>query len=81
MHHQKILAWKAHNDWFDSLVFSPDDLTIASGTKDEKVKFWSVKTGKLIKSFPAHITPFSNLVFHPNGEILICATRDRRVNL
>ncbi|MDJ0597099.1 MAG: NB-ARC domain-containing protein [Pleurocapsa sp. MO_226.B13] len=78
---KKIRAWKAHNDWFDSLVFSPDGWTIASGTKDEEVKLWSVKTGKLIKTLRAYIMPHSNLVFHPNGEILICATRDRNIQL
>jgi WD40 repeat protein len=39
-----------HTQWVLSVAFSSDNKTLASGSEDETIKLWNVKTGRLIKT-------------------------------
>ena len=39
---------KGHNDWVQSLAFSPDSKWFASGSTDKTIKLWVTATGKLL---------------------------------
>ena len=49
-----------HNDAVNSLAFSPDGNTIASGSEDESIKLWNPQTGDLIRTL------------HGNRDMLLC---------
>lgn len=40
-------------NWVRSLVFTPDGQTIISGSQDETIKFWDVKTADCFKTLKA----------------------------
>ncbi len=47
---REIKVQLGHSSWVNSVAFSPDGKTIASGSRDTTMKVWSVSTGKLIYS-------------------------------
>jgi WD40 repeat protein len=49
-----------HTNWVRSLVFTPDGQTIVSGSLDETIKFWDVKTGDCLKTLKAP-RPYENM--------------------
>jgi hypothetical protein len=51
---KEIASFQAHRFTVQSLAFSPDGKTLASGGSDGRVKFWEVATSKNVVDFEAH---------------------------
>jgi len=75
---QTILHWvetatieggDGHTDRIESLCFSPDGQTLATGSIDSSLKLWEVSTGKLRKSVAREHKPAA-LAFSPDGKTL-----------
>ena len=43
-----------HTGWVRCLVFSPDGMSLVSGSHDKTVKLWDVQTGGTVKTFHGH---------------------------
>jgi WD40 repeat protein len=41
---------EGHTNWIYAVAFSTDSQTLASGSHDETIKLWDVKTGKSLKT-------------------------------
>jgi WD40 repeat protein len=39
-----------HTSWVRSVAWSPDGRILASGSQDETIKLWDVKTGECLKT-------------------------------
>jgi WD40 repeat protein/transcriptional regulator with XRE-family HTH domain len=63
------LAWQAHSDITVALAFSPDELTLASGSVDGSIKLWDVESGALLWS-GWHTQGTLCLAFSPGGSLL-----------
>jgi WD40 repeat protein len=61
---------KGHTSCVTSVAFSHDGNFVASGCKDETVKYWSVETGQLVWTLRGHGHPVSSIAFSPNGELI-----------
>ena len=64
---------EGHKDDVNSVSFSPDGTTLASGSSDGKVKLWDVATGTNIATLHGHWTPVESVSFSPDGKTLASA--------
>jgi WD40 repeat protein len=62
-----------------SVVFSPVEPLLASGSEDGKVRLW--KDGKLIATLSGHQGKVWGLSFSPNGQILASSSADGTIRL
>ena len=61
----------AHLSLVESIAYSPDGKTIASGSYQE-VKLWDARTGELLKTLPGFAERVVALAFSNNGKLLAC---------
>ncbi len=56
----------------NSIAFSPDGQSIASGHRHKNIRLWDVSTGELKKIFKGHPSPlwYPAIAFSPNGKTL-----------
>ena len=77
-----IKTLKGHTSVVNSVVFSPDGKTIASGSghwmgyegkasAGEEVRLWNAHTGELIKTLTGHKDVVSSVVFSPDGNLIV----------
>ena len=69
-----------HSKDVQCIAFSPNGEIIAGGDESEVIKFWSVKTGKLIKIFGGHSKKrfglrygVNSVSFSPDGTVLVAS--------
>lgn len=56
-----------------SLAYSPDGQTLVSGSFDETIQMWNLKTRKLIRSLPGHKDGVNAIVISPDGQTFASA--------
>jgi len=66
---------------FYGMAFSPDGEQLASADGDGIVTIWDSRTGKVIKSFPAHTGRVLSVVFHRDGKHLASRGADKTVKV
>jgi WD40 repeat protein len=54
----------------NSVAFSPDGKTLASGGWDDTVRLWDVQTGKQLRKIDAHKAMVAHVAFSPDGKVL-----------
>jgi len=57
----KPVVQVGHGDFVYSVAFSPDGRYLASGSFDDTIKIWEVKTGRLVKTLKGHEVGIENL--------------------
>ena len=77
--HQEISLLTAHTRGVDSLAFSPDGHTLASGSTDAII-LWDRSTGAE-KRLTGHTHWISSLAFSPDGKTLASDSRDGTIRL
>ena len=72
-------TFKGHTDWVESVAFSPNGRTIASGSADKTLKVWDVNTGREIRTLTGHTRRVESVAFSPDGSILASGSQDDTV--
>ncbi len=70
-----------HADAVYTLAISPDGATLATGSYDQKIKLWDLKTGNELRTLEGHNGGVFDLAFRPDGKTLASASADRTVKL
>jgi WD40 repeat protein len=71
----------AHNNWINSLVFSPDGNRLASCSGDFIVRLWDFDIVLQSRDFEGHDGPVWTAAFSPDATRLISASADRTVKV
>jgi len=80
-HTQKLLfTLKGHSNVVRSIVFSKNDMYLASAGEDNLINLWDVQTGKLITSFTENnVMELTSVIFSPDQKYLISGSQDKTI--
>jgi WD40 repeat protein len=70
-----------HYSYVNSVAFSPDGQTLASGSNDKTIKLWDVTTGNLLQTLTDHYSHVNSVAFSPDGQTLVSGSQDRTIKL
>ena len=72
---------EGHTSKVNSIVFSPDGYTLASGSSDHTVRLWHAETGENIHRLEGHTGDVTGVAFSPDGRTLASGSSDGTVLL
>jgi WD40 repeat protein len=61
------LTLPGHDGSVQTIAFSPDGRSLASGGVDQVVRVWDVETGQEVRIFRGHTGSVRRLAYHPDG--------------
>ncbi|CAK90344.1 unnamed protein product (macronuclear) [Paramecium tetraurelia] len=70
-----------HSGTINTLCFSPDGTTLASGSDDISIRLWDVKTGQQIAKIDGHSHYVMSVNFSPDGTTLASGSEDNSIRL
>jgi WD40 repeat protein/uncharacterized caspase-like protein len=77
----QLVVQTGHSQGVNSIAFSPDGKTLASGSSDNTIKLWEVATGRELRTFSGHLRFVTAVVFTDDGKTLASASWDKTVRL
>ena len=82
----KIDAWqrhllRGHTSQVNTVAFSPDGQTLASGCDSGRVRLWDVKTGQEKMVLGGNLSGIRCVAFSPDGKTLASASNDKSIRL
>ena len=78
---QELDLLTSHTNWVQTVTFSPDGKTLASGNSDNTICLWHVQTRILHKTLTGYTGTGSNAVFSSDGTLLASGSKDNTVRI
>ena len=72
---------EGHKSSVNSVAFSPDGKTLASGSNDNTIRLWNVETGETIRTLTGHRSSVRSVAFNPVGQTLASGSYDKTIRL
>jgi WD40 repeat protein len=72
---------KGHKQQVFCVAYSPDGRTLASGSVDETIKLWDLKTGKERATLKGHTAGVQSVAYSPDGKTLASGGEDETIKL
>src|SRR5262249_24341580 len=63
------------------VAFSPDGKLLAGAGDDETIKWWDVRSERVVAALRGHVDAVTCLAFSPDGKTLASASEDRTVKV
>ncbi len=73
----EIFVQLGHSDSVNSVAFSPDGLTVVSGSSDNALKLWDVASGRELRTLNGHGYMIMSVAFSPDGRTIVSGSRNR----
>jgi len=78
---QCLKTFQGHTSRVESVAFSWDSQTLASGSKDGALKLWSVSTGECLSTLQENLNWVTSLTFSPDNQLLATGHNDGTLKL
>src|SRR5262245_14407853 len=72
---------KGHTSLVIALAYSPDSKTLASGSVDNSIKLWDVKTSEAQATLKGYTDPVYSVAYSPDGKTLASGSGDDTIKL
>lgn len=72
---------KGHGNSVFGLVYSPDENSLVSGSRDAQLKFWSTDHYHLSQNIIAHLYAINSLYFRKDGRFLVSCSMDKSIKI
>ncbi len=76
-----VATLTGHLDKVNSVAFSPDGRTFASGSWDNRIKLWDVQSQRQITTLTGHSDIVLSVAFSPDGRTLATGSGDKTIKL
>ena len=76
-----LFTLQGHTEYVTSVAFSPDGLTLASGSNDHTLKLWDRNGGRLRLTLSGHTGGVKSVAFSPDGRILASGSNDKTIKI
>lgn len=76
---RQTLASHTNSVW--SVAISRDGQTLVSGSEDDTIKVWNLKTGNLNQTLSAHSDTVRSLAIAPDGQTLVSGSGDKTIKV
>ena len=70
-----------HSGGVRAVAISPDSRLLVSGSEDNTIKIWQLKTGRLVRTLIGHTNWISSLAITPDGEMLVSGSGDNTIKI
>jgi WD40 repeat protein len=78
---QPIANLVGHTNSVFALSYSPDEMYLASGSRDVNLKFWDSTNFTLVESIVAHLYAINYLSFNEDGNLLVTCSMDKSIKI
>ena len=78
---KELALLTGHTSYVNSVSFSPDGNTLASGGRDSTIRLWDVSTGRHLQTLTGHTSYVNSVSFSPDGNTLASGGRDKIIRL
>lgn len=69
-------ALRGHTNYVYCVDFSPRCNILASGSYDESLRIWDLRSGKPIRVIPSHSEPLTSTKFNGDGTVIMTSSYD-----
>ncbi|CAD8193179.1 unnamed protein product [Paramecium octaurelia] len=78
---QQVSKLEGHTNLVMSVCFSPDSLTLVSGSTDMTIRLWDIQTGQQKAKFDGHRDGVRSVCVSPDGITLASGSEDKSIRL